>query len=285
MGSSTLADTTRLIGRHLPKAVRKGGRWILRLAGACESPVIIERRAAPRGIRAKRPGPYRSPWEYRFDRGEVILLDMEVPCRRCQPCRKARAAHWRLRALAETTAAVRTWFCTFTLSDQEQYLALCRAEQLARKAGRSFTGGDDEQKQRDLVRAVSPELTRYWKRVRKNSGAPIKFFWVAEFASSGVRGQWNLHFHALVHELLPEKPVRKAVLRAAWRLGFSRFKVVEDNRQVSYLCKYVSKTMGAGVRASHRYGMSAYTKGEALKKPDPFKKYRAMPEIFSKPES
>lgn len=248
-----LEDTVRLIGRHLEAhSASSKASHRLRLAGDCQSPVLLERQARPRK-RFDGTDKFGDPVLTR-EAGHVLFLDMEVPCRRCAACRKRRADHWRLRALEETRAAPRTWFVTLTLTDHEQFVALARADQLAAKSGRSFSAVDDDDRQRLLVRAVSPELTRYWKRVRKNSGAPLKFMWVAEFASSGVRGEWNLHFHALVHEVRPDKPVRKSVLREAWRLGFSRFKLVVDDRQVAYICKYISKSFGAGVRSSQRYG-------------------------------
>lgn len=249
-----LEDTVRLIGRKFDKLERKStATMVLKLAGRCEAPVIVERQARPRKVLVGSDREWNPITE--SQPGHVIFLDMEVPCRRCLPCRRARAAHWRHRIISELSGSHRTWFLTLTLSDHEQWQAIAMASQLAAKSSRSFSACSDDEKQRLLIRAVSPELTRYWKRIRKNSGAKCKFIWVAEFESSGERGSWNLHFHALVHEISPEQPIRKAVLKAAWRLGFSMAKLVDEPQKAAgYLCKYVTKSLGAGIRASHRYG-------------------------------
>lgn len=46
----------------------------------------------------------------------------------------------------------------------------------------------------------------------------------------------------------------EAFLRRNWTLGFTKFQLAETERAASYLCKYLSKSMMARVRASYRYG-------------------------------
>jgi len=50
--------------------------------------------------------------------------------------------------------------------------------------------------------------------------------------------------------------IGERVLRRQWTLGFSKFNLVDekDPRAAHYVCKYLSKTAEARVRASLQYG-------------------------------
>jgi hypothetical protein len=97
---------------------------------------------------------------------------------------------------------------------------------------------------------ISRELTKYLKRVRKESGAKFRFLLVAEAHKSGLP-----HYHLLLHEHDQFRPVRKSVLEAQWKAyGFSKWRLIEDERAARYVCKYLSKDAIARVRASIRYG-------------------------------
>lgn len=261
LGSVERASTVlRSVWNQLDKAERvSAATWRINFAERCLHPLTVERTGRPTRpaffeaggtVVEKRAGQLADGTEI----PPAIFLDMEVPCRRCEACRRARAHHWRMRALIECARSTRTWFATLTLSPDEQYAALCRAAELASRSNQDFDQLSESERFRLRVRAISPELTRYWKRVRKNSGAPIKFLWVAERHLGGGDAHSAPHFHALVHERDLLKPVRKKVLKDGWRLGFSSFKLIEDEKSVFYLCKYISKEVSCPVRASTRYG-------------------------------
>lgn len=174
---------------------------------------------------------------------------MLVPCRHCGRCLRKRAAEWAARAKIEMGRSARTWFATYTLNPDMQYAAMCSAMAQCTLQGLRWEHCDEDTRFKLRVRAIGPELTKYWKRVRKNSGAPFRYCVVAESHTSGLP-----HFHALIHEVDCDLPVRHATLSGEWHLGFSRIKLAKDNRASNYVTKYLSKAARARVRASKGYG-------------------------------
>lgn len=172
---------------------------------------------------------------------------MYLRCRRCSKCLRQRSRVWTARAIVETTASNRTWFGTLTLAPdratQARYAADRRLTQ--RISDRSSSANQFT----EMVNHVTPELTRFLKRIRKNSGASLRYLLVAEAHKSGVP-----HWHCLIHEY--QGKATKRELDAAWRYGFSQFRLVEtgSERVVRYACKYLSKTAMTRVRASRGYG-------------------------------
>ena len=101
---------------------------------------------------------------------------------------------------------------------------------------------------------IGRQFTLGFKRLRKNTGASIRFVLVAERHKSGAP-----HFHALIHEAVGSPPVRYADLyRDLWSLGFSKYKLAEKGH-ASYVTKYLTKSSEARVRASLRYGQTVST--------------------------
>lgn len=102
-------------------------------------------------------------------------------------------------------------------------------------------------------KTIARWLTLWVKRVRKNSGAPIRYLLVCEAHKSGLP-----HYHMLLHERSPELQVRKRMLQAEWQAyGFTNCKLVEqDQHAARYVSKYLAKSALARVRASVRYGAS-----------------------------
>lgn len=261
----SLSAMIRSLAEH-PGDLRQvtAARYAVTYAHRCESPVVIPRIA--RAIGAKHG--YEWHWDewgrrlhethkrtVRMDR--ALLLDMEVPCRICAPCRKARAHHWRLRTIVETGLAKRTWFSTFTLDSDQQWHNTLRACQLARRANLDLDALDCDQQFGYRVRALGPELTAFFKRVRKNSSAPIRFVWVAEMHLGGGVAHGLPHIHALIHEKSDVDVVRKRILHDAWKLGYSAHKLVQPDetlKRINYLCKYLFKQTKCPIRASNRYG-------------------------------
>lgn len=176
-----------------------------------------------------------------------VSQHLYVRCRRCPECLRQRGRVWTARAAVETLAAKRTWFGTLTLSPD-------RATQARYAADRAAPDGYlVDQRPADHFKRmcdhVSPELTRFLKRVRKNSGAAVRYLLVAEAHKSGMP-----HWHILIHEYAGE--ARKRTLDGAWRYGFSQFRLVDndDTRVVRYVTKYLAKDALARIRASVSYG-------------------------------
>lgn len=140
---------------------------------------------------------------------------------------------------------------------------LNRARQEMARHGIDYDALSEEEQFRERVRAISPEITKFIKRVRKNSGAPLRYLWVAERHKSGAP-----HFHMLVHEVDEASPVRYDVLTSAWWFGFTRFKLIEDTKAAGYVSKYLSKDACARVRASLHYGSTVVNHSRRRVTPD-----------------
>jgi hypothetical protein len=215
------------------------------LAPKCERPISRTLTARER--------PVGTPWQ---DNAKVFTnrrdIDFETRCRKCPPCLKIRAAYWRVRAVSETVGHPRTWFVTLTLNPDSHFTMLCRASQRLRARDEDFDQLDAERQFAERHIEISKELTLWLKRVRKASGAKLRYCLVAERHKTGLP-----HYHALVHECGAEQPVRAAVLRGQWKLGFSTVKLVAQDEQAgaaSYVAKYLAKSASARVRASVGYG-------------------------------
>lgn len=102
---------------------------------------------------------------------------------------------------------------------------------------------------RYLVGVLGEEVTRFIKRVRKQSGVPLRYLLVSEKHEDGFP-----HFHMLIHE--QAAPVTKRLLEENWRYGFSQFRLVNGNgaKAAWYVSKYLAKDAQTRIRASSRYG-------------------------------
>jgi len=180
-----------------------------------------------------------------------LQIDLDVPCRQCPNCLRQRRAVWSARAIEEYRVAVRTWLGTFTLSPDEHEMVrhLCVKEAAIKHLDFDAFGDDEKFRRRHIK--ISKWLTLWLKRVRKNSGAPMRYMMVCEAHKSGLP-----HYHALIHESVLDKPVTKRTLQAAWPHGFTNFKLLPDDESwhATYACKYLSKSILARVRASIGYG-------------------------------
>ena len=138
-----------------------------------------------------------------------------VRCRKCPECLAHRTRVWTARAVAETVGSVRTWFGTLTLHPD-------RATQARMSADRALTDAISDRSDPNyfnkMVDSVNPELTKFLKRVRKNSDARLRYMLVAEPHKSGMP-----HWHILIHE--QSGVVTKRELEAAWRYGFSHWRL------------------------------------------------------------
>lgn len=180
-------------------------------------------------------------------------LELWTRCRKCERCLRARARRWFGAAVAETKASSRTWFGTLTLSPEEHFRALSVARHKIAQQGIDFDTLEGEDQFLLRHSAIGPELTKYIKRVRKESGARLRYLLVAERHVSGLP-----HYHMLVHEAPLHGIVSHRTLSTQWHMGFERWRLVppESPKKAGYLCKYLSKSMSARVRASQRYGVA-----------------------------
>lgn len=181
------------------------------------------------------------------DRGWRSTIELQARCRKCANCLRHRARLWAARMAAETSAAHRTWFGTLTLRPEEQFLAAARAQKASGLGPAEWAALSRAERFQAHVAECQREITLWLKRVRKESGASVRYCLVSEPHKSGLP-----HFHVLVHEV-GQAVIRHRTLQGQWRLGFSSFKLA-DAKSAAYVAKYLTKAASARVRASRRYG-------------------------------
>lgn len=233
-------------------ALAAGARRISRttiewdVSNGCSAPIVMEftgRPAAEDGEKYVdiRPG-----------KSHTLVLWMWVACRKCDRCMRRRRRLWTLRAAQEITMSQRTWFVTLTLRPTQRYVCECIATK------RDILYGERTQDEQDRARfaVIVEEIQRFLKRIRKNSKAKLRYMLVQELHKSG-----EPHYHLLIHEV--SGTLTKAVLQAGWRWGFSQAKLA-DPKTAIYVCKYLTKTQGARVRASLGYGSASTSSGPSV---------------------
>lgn len=183
----------------------------------------------------------------RYDKNHY--LEMWVRCRACESCLRHRGRLWAARAVDECNLATRNWFGTLTIAPMQRVKYLYAAQlRNDRAPGDSWDTLADTEQFRKICAEIQPEITRFLKRVRKNS-ASFRYLLVTEAHRDGFP-----HFHMILHE--SEGSIGKRVLDAAWRDGFSQWRLIPvgDPKGAWYACKYLSKSALTRVRASQRYG-------------------------------
>lgn len=180
-----------------------------------------------------------------------MSIEVKVRCRTCPKCARARAFLWRTRAEVEILCAQRTWFGTLTLRPEEHsriYHECCvRYANGLHNVDFDSVSRAEQFHQRHAV--IGKEITKYLKRVRKETGAKLRYIAVVESHKSGLP-----HYHLLVHEVVGK--VLYANLSDQWKLGFSKWNLVKQDdelRSCGYVTKYLVKN-AARVRASLYYG-------------------------------
>lgn len=222
---------------------QRAGVW--NVSRGCEDPVPVTHASRATGLakNLRKPG-------YRIPVIEMVLL---TPCRACPTCLKRHARLWAGRAASECEASSRTWFGTLTLRPDvhvwiDTLCATRKGDFWNLPQGKKFAAQSE---------VLSREITLYLKRVRKQSGAALRYLLVTEIhdgpsTSDFMRGR--PHVHLLLHEG-PGPQVPKALLESQWRHGFTKFRLVNSSRHAAwYVSKYVSKASEARTRASLGYG-------------------------------
>lgn len=191
-----------------------------------------------------------------FERGRLtsgqqvpLCVRMTARCRKCEWCLEERRKLWAARALSEWQLSTRTWSGALTLRPDAHLHAVSIARHERALQGEDFESYSYPEQFRYRCRVIGREITKYLKRVRKESNAPLRYLLVAEAHKSGLP-----HWHLLIHEQSIDSPCPERTLRKQWHLGHSKWKLVHTRRGATYLCKYLSKSMLARVRASMHYG-------------------------------
>lgn len=174
-------------------------------------------------------------------------IHLQVRCGKCAKCRRLRRRVWTARALAEVQRSVRTWLCTLTATPEQHYAYVCAASRRGETAGFDYDALSEAEKYAEQCKAMGADLTKYVKRLRKESGARVRAMWVFEPHKSG-----SPHIHGLLHEV--EGSISWRVLDRQWIAGHSRFNLLTSPRGAAYAAKYLSKESGVRIRASRFYG-------------------------------
>jgi len=278
-------------------------RWEVNSAGECEAPVVahfigraipgLPGSRMPKGIRAYLVSTVRrcrrcewckmmraSHWSHRarteYDRASRTWLGTITlsPLNHVQlDAKVASRAH-------ETGAA---WLTDWSASDQ--FRARCEVMGAMISVWiKRFRQAEVRRRRREARRhvfVIPGKQTR--SRSRFTLGrfsvvpADFRYLLVAEMHKSG-----RPHFHILVHEEWPFELVRaneyyrtqkgavrvddRAMIRQKWQLGFTQFELCAEERQATYLCKYLAKDMLWRVRASTRYGDTERSEAATLTK-------------------
>lgn len=221
-----------------------------------------------REIFSRPPPPGSDPWRpegrfHLFNGGKMTMsITLITPCRKCDMCRKARSFLWQVRTIQELKAAPRTWFGTLTMSPVAQFRMLSQARHEAHTRAIKWEELSYDERFRRVANTSLKEVTKYIKRVRKNSGVPLRYICVTEQHKTGLP-----HFHLLIHEV-ELRPVTHKILSQAWVLGFEKWRLVdlsiEPKRSARYICKYLTKDALTRIRASQHYGQTEGFSGNLL---------------------
>lgn len=158
-----------------------------------------------------------------------------------------------MRVRTEVRSAARSWFGTLTMGPIEQYRMLSIARHHAHTTAVRWEDLSPEEQFRRVANTSLKEVTKYVKRIRKESGVPLRYICVTEKHKSGLP-----HFHMLVHET-ELKPVRHKTLSSQWHHGFEKWRLIplDQPRAGEYVCKYISKDAETRIRASIAYGVQS----------------------------
>lgn len=233
-------------------------RLIWQCHGNCLNPWVTEVYGRPRNHSGD---PFRPDKHFTFKGGQMPLcVEISTRCRKCDKCRKARADEWRYRAREELRRAARSWFGTLTLSPAAHYRVLCEARAHASARAVPWATLTDDERFKRVALTSLKEVTKYIKRVRKQSGVPLRYICVTERHKSGLP-----HFHLLVHEV-ELRPVTHKILSSQWTLGFEKWRLVpfEDLNSARYVTKYLTKDAKTRIRASQLYGQPQATVGAVV---------------------
>lgn len=190
-------------------------------------------------------------------------------CRLCQPCLAYRARKWSGRAGDEVRASTRTWFGTLTYNPHYRTIIQAATHSRLYRSEVDYEQLDPHEQFAELVASTGDYVTRFLKRVRKQSASPLRYIFVSEAHKDGMP-----HHHCLIHEQDADKPVRKALLEGQWPYGFTQWRLATGPCIAYYVAKYISKDARTRIRASLKYGQAP-----KLAFPDPVQACQPTPRL------
>lgn len=156
-----------------------------------------------------------------------IPVELEARCRKCSGCLAHRRRLWTARAVDEIIAGKRSWFGTLTINPHWRFVGKVATQSTLLRRGVLWDALDTDEQFSELVAFHNKEITKFLKRVRQQSGQPLRYLLVSERHKTG-----DPHFHLLLHE--PKGEIRKALLEKQWRYGFSHWRLVDRDTRAPY---------------------------------------------------
>lgn len=181
-------------------------RWDI--AGNCEHPVRRELETCS-DYKLSPMRQWGRRYEVGFERSHSSIIVYYVRCRKCASCLRARSFQWRIRMRQELAQSVRTWFGTLTMRPSEHVANEYRTRLRLSGGGTNFDDLTEVEQLQELCKTVGSEITKFLKRVRKNSGAPLRYCLVVERHKTPEQcralglpvgeNAGKLHFLSLIH--------------------------------------------------------------------------------------
>jgi hypothetical protein len=222
------------------------------IAGRCQRPIEV----VQEGEGHLQPSASRKELEWQPNR----TLAMQVPCRQCPGCLRARASLWCNRAKREFkqthARGLRTWFGTLTFSPETRFKNLTRTRCRLDAVGENLEALEPKVRFREQHRetgALVSKFIRSLRKGRKKLRAERMFF--RYLYTVEPHKDWVPHYHLMVHEVSDLYPIRKRALEARWPHGHCHWRLVKDEHVAAYAAKYLGKFSIARVRASKNYGV------------------------------
>lgn len=131
-------------------------------------------------------------------------------CGQCIGCRINKARMWQLRILMESSVTADNCFVTLSYEDENL----------------QFTDSG-------LPDLIPQDLTKYFKRLRKNSGKKLRYFAVGEYGKQTQRPHYHIAIFGLSELDLP-------VIDSSWGMGFTHIGELNENT-ANYISGYVTK--------------------------------------------
>lgn len=231
-------------------------------SGSCTDKQFVVRTSRPTTHADGSPG-----------QGTYLCQETWVRCGRCSNCMRTRAWKWSRRAELECRQSILSWMGTLTLSPthRSRVDATARVDYKAFNAMADFDQLTSDEQFAWKVGVIYPDLARYKMQLRNLSGSKLRTLIVAEPHEDG-----QPHFHMLVHEHDRKGTLTRDILRDQWKLGFTKWKMIDDHTtDARYVCKYISKSGAVRPRASAQYGkmslaiLAAFQRDNGVSVPSP----------------
>src|SRR6185312_15679776 len=147
-------------------------------------------------------------------------------------------------------------FGTLTFRPEVRYLLLTAARSRLDREGICLEALPPKEQFAELHHETGHLVTNFLKDLRngrlKSKVKPARFRYLLTVEP---HSDWFPHYHVLLHEVDPLKPLRNAGLETLWKdHGFCKFRVARSTNACLYAAKYLSKVSFARVRASVNYG-------------------------------